>query len=100
VRLLLAHGADPTIVCKEGKRAIDVVCEAGYRGEHRPTIEALLQNRPEPALVPRSGRGRSSLLINARRGASATHSGNAAGGSGGVSPTASAAAMCEWLAGG
>ena len=56
VRLLLKHGADPTISCKEGKRPIDVVCEAGYRGEHKPTIEALLLDRPEPVLPPRSAR--------------------------------------------
>ena len=71
-----------------------MVCEAGYRGEHRPTIEALLQNRPEPALPPRSGRGRSSLNAT-RRGAGATQSGGAAAGGAGGSPSASAAALCE-----
>ena len=52
VRLLLRSGADPTIVCKEGKTPLEVVCEAGYRGEHRLVIEALLQDRPEPNVLP------------------------------------------------
>lgn len=104
VRLLMANGADPAIACKEGKRAIDVVCEAGYRGEHRATIEALLQNRPEPALPARAGRGRSSLKGAAesrlRRldaaALAAVPTGAAAGGGGGASPSASAAALCEF----
>ena len=42
VRVLLAAGADPTIKDKEHKAPVDVVCEAGYRSDLKPTIQALL----------------------------------------------------------
>jgi hypothetical protein len=74
VRLLLEKGADPSIACKEGKTALHVVCEAGYRGEHRPTIMALLQNLPEPTEArPRDGRGRGLRGEGEREGGRTSH---------------------------
>lgn len=43
VKLLLSHGADPYLSDREGKTAVDVVCEAGYRKELKPVILAMLQ---------------------------------------------------------
>lgn len=78
-----------------------MVCEAGYRGEHRRTIEALLQNRSVPAAPPpahqvrsRSSPGNISRGLNRLALKDGGDAPSTAGGADGTPPpSASAAAL-------
>lgn len=57
VQLLVEAGADTELCDREGKKPIDVVCQAGYRPYNKPVIEALLQVREETQRSPPFGLG-------------------------------------------